>query len=258
MRSNSIAATNAFLGLFPNKPKDAQKELFKTEMNQEIILQQLRFAEHLFPESAISMCPISHPGISYFSKNCEYILGHPYERLIILNLTQFFSLIHPEDLPYVRQCFGHIKSLEPYDPSEYRFTIYFRFRNAAGNYIHVRNENVAVKSGSDSFLYLMVFSNITDEEKFYYVKMEVSRKYKGVFNKVSSFNPRQPDLQITPRQRDIAELIARGYANHEIAAKLKVSVYTIKNHKQSLFKKVNVKNSIELANYIRNTQQEVL
>jgi DNA-binding CsgD family transcriptional regulator len=251
MRSITIAATNAFMGLFPEKNDARQKTLFKTEMDQEIILQQLLFAENLFPDSAITACPVSHPGISYFSKNCAHILGHPYERLVSLHISQFFNLIHPDDLPYVRQCFSYIKSMEPYDPAEYRFSIYFRFGNAAGEYIHIRNENIAIRTGDNAYLYLMLFCNITDK-KFYQVRMETSRKQKGIFTKVSSFNPRQGSQLITPRQRDIAELIARGYANQEIAEQLNVSIYTVKNHKQQLFRKANVKSSIELANFIRS------
>jgi DNA-binding NarL/FixJ family response regulator len=49
-------------------------------------------------------------------------------------------------------------------------------------------------------------------------------------------------------------LIMKGFSNQEIADQLSVSVYTVKNHKQMLFRKANVKSSIELANYVRQNQ----
>jgi DNA-binding CsgD family transcriptional regulator len=254
MRSETIAAAKAFMELFPKRTEGEQREVFKAEDDRETILQQLRFAESVFPGSALSMCGISHPGITYFSQNSEHILGHSHEWLLSMPISQFFSLAHPEDVPHIKQCYDFIKTLEPYDPEEYRFSIYFRLSNAAGEYMHIRIENLALRTGNDKYLYLMLYNNVS-EEKFYHVKLDISRRSKGVFSKVSSYNPRQANLLMTPRQRDIMELIAKGYTNHEIAERLNVSVYTVKNHKQMLFKKMNVKSSMELARYVRKELQ---
>ena len=251
MRNDAVAIANAFKQLFPKKNENKQREVFKTEDDSNVILQQLRFAETIFPDSALTTCPISHPCVTYFSKNCEHILGHPHERLIEMDLTEFMALTHPEDLPYLGQCYDYMKSLEPYNPAEHRFSIYYRFRNAAGEYAHICNENLAIQTGSDAYLYIMVFSVAPSEAKFYHVKLDLNRKCKGKFKKVSTYNPRQTERLITPRQYDIVQLIAKGYANQEIAELLNVSIHTVKNHKQMLFKKINVKNSIELANYVR-------
>lgn len=245
-------AVSAFLDLFPKQSETAIVMNFKAEQDREIILQKLRFAESVFPDSALTMCPVSHPNLSYFSMNCEYILGHPHEKLASMHIAEFLQLAHPEDLPHVQQCFAFIKRLEPYDPTTHRFSIYYRLRNAAGVYFYIRNENFAVQTENDTCLYLMLFSNISREEKFYNVKLDVSRKSKGKFVPIYSYSPKQEEQLITPRQNDIAQLITKGYTNQEIAEQLNVSVYTVKNHKQLLFRKVNVKNSVELAHYVRS------
>jgi len=249
---------NAFLDLFPKKEALETFASFKAEEDREIILQKLRFAETVFPDQALTMCPISHPNMSYFSMNCEYILGHPHEKLAGMHISEFFQLAHPEDVPYVQQCFAFIKRLAPFDPTTHRFSIYYRLRNAAGTYFYIRNENLAIATEHNTCLYLMLFSNISRDEKFYHVKLEVSRKSKGKFMPVYTYNPKQEERPITPRQNDIAQLIAKGYTNQEIAAQLNVSIYTVKNHKQLLFKKVNVKNSVELAHYVRSQGQSTL
>ena len=245
----------AFLELFPKKEEGEATVNYKAEADREIILQKLQFAESVFPDRALTMCPISHPNLSYFSLNCEYILGHPHEKLASMHISEFLQLTHPEDLPYVQQCFAFIKRLGPFDPTMHRFSIYYRVRNAAGMYYYIRNENLAIQTENNSCLYLMLFSNISREEKFYHVKLEVSRKSKGKFVPIYSYNPKQEERPITPRQNDIAQLITKGYTNHEIAEQLNVSIYTVKNHKQLLFKKVNVKNSVELAHYVRSQRQ---
>src|SRR5688500_10248883 len=160
MRSDTVAAAKAFMELFPTKREGEQKAMFKPEDDREIILQQLRFAENVFPDCALSMCGISHPGITYFSRNSEQILGHPSERLVKMHISDFFNLAHPDDLPYVRQCYDFIKTLEPYDPGEYRFSIYLRMADHAGNYAHIRIENIALRTENNHYLYLMLYSNV--------------------------------------------------------------------------------------------------
>jgi DNA-binding NarL/FixJ family response regulator len=68
---------------------------------------------------------------------------------------------------------------------------------------------------------------------------------------MQTFIPRQSSSTFTPRQKDIANLISKGFTNMEIARKLGVSIFTVKNHKSLLFKKAKVKNSIELASITR-------
>jgi DNA-binding CsgD family transcriptional regulator len=252
MKTDVAAVTNAFMEMYPKEEVKTQKAIFRPEENDEIIFKQLKFAESVFPDKALTMCPISHPKISYYSPNCEYVLGHPHKDLMRMNISEFLSLAHPEDLPYIHQCYDYINRFGPYDPVEYRFSIYFRLRNADGNYGYICNENFAIRTEHDTYLYLMLFSNVTDKSKFHHVKLDVINRYKGKFRKIRTYNPRQGEQRITPRQNDIAQLIAKGYDNQEIANRLSVSIHTVKNHKQLLFKKVNVRNSVELANYVAN------
>jgi len=58
-------------------------------------------------------------------------------------------------------------------------------------------------------------------------------------------------LDITPREREIIELIQVGKTNQEIADKLFISVATVKDHNHNLFRKSRVRNRLELANLFR-------
>jgi NarL family two-component system response regulator LiaR len=49
------------------------------------------------------------------------------------------------------------------------------------------------------------------------------------------------ELGVTPREREILELIANGMSNREIAAKLFVSENTVKTHSSRLFDKLGAK-----------------
>lgn len=57
-------------------------------------------------------------------------------------------------------------------------------------------------------------------------------------------------LGLTPREHQIAELIASGAANKEIADRLHIEERTVKAHVSNIFPKVGVSNRVQLASYV--------
>jgi two-component system, NarL family, response regulator LiaR len=53
------------------------------------------------------------------------------------------------------------------------------------------------------------------------------------------------ELELSKRELEILNLLAEGHSNQEIAAKLFVSLSTVKTHNQNLFEKLNVKRRIQ-------------
>ena len=51
---------------------------------------------------------------------------------------------------------------------------------------------------------------------------------------------------MTPRQQEIAIFIATGQSNREIAAKLYITEYTVKDHVKRIFQIFDIKNRSEL------------
>jgi DNA-binding NarL/FixJ family response regulator len=49
-------------------------------------------------------------------------------------------------------------------------------------------------------------------------------------------------MSLTPRERDILHHLARGLSNEQIAQELVISVYTVQNHVQNIFGKLEVSN----------------
>ena len=52
-------------------------------------------------------------------------------------------------------------------------------------------------------------------------------------------------LELSKRELEILSLLAQGHSNQEIAAKLFVSISTVKTHNQNLFEKLDVKRRIQ-------------
>lgn len=62
--------------------------------------------------------------------------------------------------------------------------------------------------------------------------------------------PADPELdRLTPRERDVLRLLARGYAYKEIAAELFISVKTVETHVSSVLRKTQLSNRYELSRW---------
>ena len=61
------------------------------------------------------------------------------------------------------------------------------------------------------------------------------------------FPPHDPptQLELTPREREVLELIASGATNREIAGSLFLSPHTVKEHTSGLYRKLEVRNRAE-------------
>ncbi len=244
MKSND----QAVLKFVKSKALSTQYPTFKMETTEGNILSTLQFVEKLLPDQVLMVCERSEtPRVQYVSQNCKKVFGYEASVVQKMPLPEFLSLIHPGDIQNVHQCFGFMNSSEPYDPLLYRFEMSYRIKNKNGEYMHMRNEKMVVSTADGKYIYLASFKDVTSEEKFHGVKLNIYQRIQGEYKKIHTYNPRQGSSTFTPRQKDIVNLIRKGFSNQEIAQQLNVSIHTVKNHKNLLFKKANVKSSIELA-----------
>lgn len=78
----------------------------------------------------------------------------------------------------------------------------------------------------------------------------------GIFEKViidRSTKPSPPELAtLTPRETEVLQLIASGYSNLEIAQKLYISERTVKNHVNSILRRLNLRDRTQAAIFATN------
>jgi DNA-binding CsgD family transcriptional regulator len=60
---------------------------------------------------------------------------------------------------------------------------------------------------------------------------------------------RAPSVELTPRQREILQLLAEGHSMKEIAAVLNVTPRTVAFHKYRMMEQLHVKSTAELVRY---------
>ena len=63
----------------------------------------------------------------------------------------------------------------------------------------------------------------------------------------------KPDHFITPREREVLQLIAEGRSNQEIAEVLHISIKTVDNHRTNLMDKLGIHSTAELTQYAVRT-----
>ena len=69
---------------------------------------------------------------------------------------------------------------------------------------------------------------------------EIARRMIGFFEAAASAASATPFPDLTSREREILELVARGWSNQQIAAQLDLSIKTVRNHVSSVFTKIQV------------------
>lgn len=62
-------------------------------------------------------------------------------------------------------------------------------------------------------------------------------------------NEDKPDISITPREREIMELVRQGCCNKRIARALSISITTVRTHRYKMMAKLDLHNAVEIARY---------
>jgi DNA-binding NarL/FixJ family response regulator len=62
-----------------------------------------------------------------------------------------------------------------------------------------------------------------------------------------------PDERLTPREREVLQLVAEGRTNREIAHELSISVKTVEHHRANLMGKLELYSAAELTQYAIRT-----
>jgi len=112
----------------------------------------------------------------------------------------------------------------------------------------------AVQYGAQGYL----LKNMDPDDWLQYLHSVVegsSEKTRGIANKLlyqfreNDLQNSSPEKSVTPREKEILLLIAKGITNKQIAEQLFISENTVKNHIKNLLEKLQLENRVQLAAY---------
>lgn len=138
----------------------------------------------------------------------------------------------------ISQDFPHTKILilTMYDDQEYMFHV---LKNGASGYI--------LKNAPDEEL-LSAIRMVYNGGTYIHPKMATSL-VKEFIKKDASIVEDDPFRVLSNREIEILPLVAKGYGNKDIAAKLFISVKTVEAHKAKIMEKLELKSRPELVEY---------
>jgi DNA-binding CsgD family transcriptional regulator len=211
----------------------------------------LRFAEELFPDYSVMLYSEKSERI-YISENVADLFQYSSKSIVELSDEDFLGKIHPDDLQPIREAMEKVYDLElngNYDHASIRYKMNLRYQ-LLESYAHITYEAITIQyEGMHADIVLL--KNVTNEQSFYRVELTVFQKTKSGLEQICHFIPKASKDAITPREKEIIQWTLAGLTSSEMANRMGISVNTVKNHRNKLFKKINIKSSLQLITYAR-------
>ncbi|MBT1687356.1 LuxR C-terminal-related transcriptional regulator [Dawidia soli] len=225
------------------------KEFFQTETDLQTIMGYTHMLEQFYPDKVIQICRQHHEAAFYVSKNCKEFWGIAAKRMKFLTMSEYLDLIHPEDIASMS---GVQRLMDEhsagYDPSQLRFTLIYRMKGPDGQYHAIEDEKVVIKTSSGNYAHFCTYTKTAEKVT---ATLDVYQLFNSKKVRIKRYILRDRQEDFSAREMDIIKLIDKGFSNAEISDQLSLSIFTVKNHKQRLFRKTHVKNTMELLRFAR-------
>jgi DNA-binding CsgD family transcriptional regulator len=218
---------------------------------EEAIIKSVKLAEMMFPDRVVLLCHLIHHATPYVSKSCKNILGFTAYEIRQFSPQDYFARVHPNDLKAMEDGFKIIKqACSGKEMHRLRFVFNYRFKHKKGDYIHLRDEKLTLLTEDNQYVFFILLNEV--KEPFHFTKLEELVLDESGLKKIDHhIFKHSADAKLTQREMEMIRLIDTGFTNNQISEHLNISVSTVKKHRHSAFKKMNVKNSHSLVKHIR-------
>lgn len=218
------------------------------------LVKSAELLENLFPSWVFVLCKFQHAQIPYVSDNCQTMLGYSARYLQQLSPEEYFHLVHPDDARAVRLAFEYLrdwaKQSDGIAPKDYRFGFHYRLKTSRQGYAYLLDEKHAFQNKSGQYIHFSLVKNLTEQQPFTHVKVEIFKRSQDDYRKIDEYVPRAGAVQpITSREKEILQGIQQGLTSKQIAEKLSVSVFTVRNHRSNIFKKAQAQNMVQVVKF---------
>lgn len=156
--------------------------------------------------------------------------------------------IHPDDrdelVDYQIEHGQFIYSLPQEERNDYQQIFQMRMLNARQEYVNVisRHQVIQKDKNGKAWIVMGVMDLLPDQTPAGRVKRTVINRKTGEILASAAIPTHQ---QLTKREIEILKLIRQGFLSKEIAYKLKLSIYTVNNHRKNILAKLKANNVVE-------------
>jgi DNA-binding CsgD family transcriptional regulator len=208
----------------------------------------------------------SKSGSAFLSHNFTRIFGYPRKLFIEGDLQFVIKRLHPDDLQRFI-LFAETSTLNASPWKEGKENAVhehcYRLKHSNGKWIWIRQRVIVLSVTPDRHidLALILFDDCTVEKEAelnrHASMVETSRKSSKLLDMLAPVSLAQAKKEklrlawedhasLTPREKEIMQLVSQGASSKEIAAKLFISRHTVESHRKHILHKLSVKNAPQM------------
>lgn len=161
---------------------------------------------------------------------------------------QLLSLINSDDLQkkykVELQFFNFLNSLDIIERTNYEVVTKLRAKTATGKFVLLQHRLRYLDAAAEDCLSLALclYQKVPHHAAFNTPDAVIINKISG---QVIECSQNKLAEILSPREKEVMQLMKCGYPSKEIASRLALSIHTIHRHRQNIFEKLNVTNVIE-------------
>jgi DNA-binding CsgD family transcriptional regulator len=208
----------------------------------------------------------THTGAVFLSHNFTRIFGYPRKLFTEQDLQFITKHVHPDDLPAFIH-FAETSTLNAAPWKEVKENAVHehcsRFKHGTGKWIWIKQKVIVLSVTPERHIdnVLLLFDDCTAAKQAelnqHICLVEKSRKKSKLLEllaPVSSAQTKREQLMpasedhalLTPREKEVMQLVSQGASSKEIAAKLFISKHTVESHRKHILRKLHVKNAPQM------------
>ncbi|MBD8347069.1 response regulator transcription factor [Dysgonomonas sp. HGC4] len=245
-------------------------DVLKTELEEAFAIQH--FDKSLFNEQALMDCRKLIQSLTEINNGCAVLtdmadnksyfsigtfggfLGLSQEDIskeVIESLDEdcIYQHIHPEDLVEKRMLelhfFQFLCKLPINERLKYRSNCRIRMTNQKGEYCYITNQTHILRNSpcGNMWLALCLYDLSPNQNPLTGIDSQITNNETGEVIAVSLSEAKRSIL--STREKEILQLIKKGYLSKEISKNLNITINTVNRHRQNILQKLNVNNSLE-------------
>jgi DNA-binding CsgD family transcriptional regulator len=208
----------------------------------------------------------SKSGSAFLSHNFTRVFGYPRKLFIEGDLQFVIKRLHPDDLQgFILFAETSTLNASPWKEGKENAVHEhcYRLKHFNGKWIWIRQRVIVLSVTPDRHidLALILFDDCTVEKEAelnrHASMVEKSRKSSKLLDMLAPVSIAQTKKEklrlaledhasLTPREKEIMQLVSQGASSKEIAAKLFISRHTVESHRKHILHKLSVKNAPQM------------
>lgn len=205
--------------------------------------------DHLFPGWVVIQCDRS-TGCRFLSGNGAAFFGLSEADRLRTAFHDLSVFVHPNEVDAYRRVGERtdelLKRFDPTDLAQVRFVAQYRLRRGAGHYVGVHEEKWFYPNERDELEHFTLLKDLPTDRVFSRVQLDWFSVHELGYRRLGTYVPTTPEQALTSREIEVVQLIREGLSSKEIAARLFISLNTVRNHRSNLFRKTNARNVVDL------------